>query len=665
MRQNTVTIKGFKIKFISLNTVVIGSGAAGLNAADQLFSLGQHNIAIITEGLQKGTSLNTGSDKQTYYKLTLSGDQQDSIDEMAKTLFNGDCMDGDIALVEAALSPRCFLHLVDIGVPFPHNRYGEYPGYKTDYDPRQRATSVGPLTSKIMTEKLQERVFCKRINIYDEHQVISIITDEEKRRVIGCIALDLSKLENPKQCLVIFNCQNIVYAVGGPAGMYESSVYPESQNGAIGIALEAGAMGKNLTESQYGIASIKFRWNLSGSYQQVLPRYVSTDKYGGDEMEFLDSYFSSTGKMLDAIFLKGYQWPFDSQKILHDGSSLIDLLVYNETILKGRRVWLDYGHNPEKSEVKKGKLDFTLLGKKYYQYMKKSGALAGKPIERLKLLNHPAIDLYYNHGIDIEKEYLEIAVCAQHNNGGLHGNIWWESNLEHFFPVGEVNGSHGVHRPGGSALNAGQVGSLRAAQFIAARYSEKPLELQDFITRSKKQIMNKLKIVQNILKNFDQESNITSIRNKGKKLMSQYGASIRSLELIEKAIKEIKKNLTIFPKNIRISSLHQLGMVFQVYDMLLSQFIYMNAIKNYLENGGQSRGSYLVYNPNGQLPAPNLPEMFRYQSNRKGLSDNIQRVQYQDGDCIFYWDQVKNIPEREDGFENIWREYREDKIIQS
>ncbi|MGM0680565.1 MAG: preprotein translocase subunit YajC, partial [Pseudomonadota bacterium] len=32
-------------------------------------------------------------------------------------------------------------------------------------------------------------------------------------------------------------------------------------------------------------------------------------------------------------------------------------------------------------------------------------------------------------------------------NGGLAGNIWWESeNIRHLFPVGEVNGSHGVYR---------------------------------------------------------------------------------------------------------------------------------------------------------------------------------------------------------------------------
>ena len=47
---------------------------------------------------------------------------------MAETLFAGRCVDGDIALCEAALSTQYFLKLVELGVPFPRNRYGEYIG---------------------------------------------------------------------------------------------------------------------------------------------------------------------------------------------------------------------------------------------------------------------------------------------------------------------------------------------------------------------------------------------------------------------------------------------------------------------------------------------------------------------------------------------------------
>ena len=147
------------------NTAIVGSGAAGFNAADRLWQLGQHDIQLVTENRVGGTSRNTGSDKQTYYKLTLSGGDPDSVREMAQTLYEGKCVDGDIALCEAALSTQCFLKLVELGVPFPRNRYGEYIGYKTDHDPRRRATSVGPYTSKQMTECLEAAVQAKGVPV--------------------------------------------------------------------------------------------------------------------------------------------------------------------------------------------------------------------------------------------------------------------------------------------------------------------------------------------------------------------------------------------------------------------------------------------------------------------------------------------------------------------
>ena len=138
----------------TVQTLVVGSGAAGLNAAISLRRQGVEDVAILTEGQLLGTSRNTGSDKQTYYKTTTCGEDGDSVRKMAQTLFAGGAMDGDLALAEAASSLRGFYHLVEIGVPFPFNAAGEYVGYKTDHDPLQRGTSAGPLTSRYMTEAL-------------------------------------------------------------------------------------------------------------------------------------------------------------------------------------------------------------------------------------------------------------------------------------------------------------------------------------------------------------------------------------------------------------------------------------------------------------------------------------------------------------------------------
>jgi len=144
MKKEYISIQGINLPFYLCHSLIIGSGAASLNCALHLHNFGLKDIAIVTECLGRGTSNNSGSDKQTYNKLSLFGQEKDSVYEMAQTLFSGGSMHGDIALVESSLSPQEFFHLVQIGVPFPHNIYGGYTGYKTDNDPKQRGISTGP-----------------------------------------------------------------------------------------------------------------------------------------------------------------------------------------------------------------------------------------------------------------------------------------------------------------------------------------------------------------------------------------------------------------------------------------------------------------------------------------------------------------------------------------
>ncbi|HQK15780.1 MAG TPA: FAD-binding protein, partial [Anaerolineae bacterium] len=89
MQEQTITIAEKNIPLTRVHTLVIGSGAAGLNAAVQLRANGVEDVLIISEGLDKGTSINTGSDKQTYYKLSLCGAETDAPEVMAETYFEG------------------------------------------------------------------------------------------------------------------------------------------------------------------------------------------------------------------------------------------------------------------------------------------------------------------------------------------------------------------------------------------------------------------------------------------------------------------------------------------------------------------------------------------------------------------------------------------------
>ena len=634
------------IKIIKKNTFVIGSGAAGLNAADRLYSFGQHDIAVITEGLEKGTSRNTGSDKQTYYKLNLSGADADSVVAMAETLFSGGAMDGDIALCEAAHSAQCFYRLAEIGVPFPHNDYGEYVGYKTDHDPRSRATSAGPLTSKYMTEKLLEQVQAKNIKIYDGYMAIKILVQDGA--CCGVLCLNLNALEDLNSRYIIFLAPNIIYATGGPAGLYAHSVYPESQVGASGIAFEAGIAGKNLGEWQYGLASIKFRWNLSGTYQQVLPSYISTDLNGGDEHEFLNEYFETSEQLLNAVFLKGYQWPFDPRKLENYGSSLIDVIVYHEIENKKRRVFLDYRKNPSALQD-----NFKNTGDECYNYLQKSNALFGTPIERLAHMNSKAIKLYKDNNIDLYNEPLEIAVCAQHNNGGLTGDMWWESNIRGFFPVGEANGTHGVYRPGGSALNSGQCGSLRAAMLIARERTDMPE-----ISISREVQSEIIELIQNINKAAEKTADSSTVfktRQEIGEIMSRTAAHIRDADEIEKSISIIKEKYIKYWEELKVGNIDELSTALSNRDLLIAQYLYLSAMFDYIKQGGVSRGSYMIASDTGKKIHDKL--LFKYIKCDDKLNDKIQEILLLENNAVITWRSTHPIPEALRWFENVWNKY--------
>lgn len=597
-------------------TLVVGSGCAGFNAADWLYDLGVTNIALITEGLHMGTSRNTGSDKQTYYKLTLSGDESDSVYDMAKTLFDGGGVHGDTALAEAAGSVRAFMKLTQLGVPFPTNRYGAYVGYKTDHDPRQRATSCGPLTSRLMTEALERAVIRKGIPILDQRQVIKLLVEDGHVQGLAVINKTNFKYE-------VYTCDHIILTTGGPAGVYADTVYPESQTGGTGLALDAGADLCNMQEWQYGLASTGFRWNVSGTYQQVLPRYISIDEYG-DEHEFLPDYFTLPVEALNRVFLKGYQWPFDTRK--QEGSSQIDLLVARESYELGRRVYMDFRTNPMGLEN-----GFEALSAEAYRYLHQSGALFGRPIDRLAHMNPKAVELYRSHGIDLYNEPLPVAVCAQHCNGGVAVDCHWESSIKGLYVAGEAAGTFGVYRPGGSALNATQVGSMRAAEHIAQQKT-KMVPPAGTISYCPPDI------------HYTKVSNIAERHRDIQRRMSRYAAYRRTPTQMRALYDELREYALSFYENSTICAAAELPMLYKNYDIILTQIAVLSAMLFSAEHVG-SRGGALVE-----------------AALKKDNDAYMDHVVVTRGD-VSHFEPVRPLPVCDDWFETVWREYESERKI--
>ncbi|MHC4191073.1 MAG: FAD-binding protein [Planctomycetota bacterium] len=668
----TKQIANQTITFHRYNTVIVGSGAAGMNCAVHLYEFmsrkgvenPQERIAVVTAGIGLGASRMSGSDKQTYYKMGTSPDVADSAEEFAKSLTAAGCCHGELALAEAIGSLREFYHLVQVGVPFPTDSRGSFIGYKTDHDPFERATSAGPKTSKYMSECLQKQLGRYGVKIHDGQEVahLLVVGSGGSRRIVGVVTVDKKGIDKSNYAINVYLGVNIVCAAGGPGELYKTSVYPKGQLGIHGLAFKAGLIGENLTESQFGLASIKFRWNVSGTYMQAVPRIFSTDANGKDEREFLTDFLPSMSKMATNIFLKGYQWPFDPQRIENLQSSLIDILVFNET-QKGRRVFMDFLHNPIGNDSMKD-FDINELEPEAYEYLKKTGALQTTPIERLAHMNPLAIEIYKENGIDLYSEPLEIAVCAQHNNGGFAVDKWWQSNIPQTFVIGEMAGSHGVKRPGGSALNAGQAGGLRAAEYIVNVYG---CDLPDY-SDTQAEIDRQLSDIVTGFEQYksssgsDPEEVLEEIRSR----MTASGGHIREFNVSQKALKEaVELYKNIQQQGLKLKDSKAIVKAIQAEHLALASVGYLKAVVELLKQGSGSRGSHLVLAQDGVEIHPDVIDRATNKPLNESLRNSILQIEYDESSSDLF--RCKNIelrlaPIDRKAFEPAWQDYREGKI---
>ncbi len=605
--------------------LIVGSGSAAYAAALRLAEGGERNLVILTDRRDNGTSRNAGSAKQTYYKLSMTGDEPDSVRAMAENLFEGGSTHGDHAYAMAAGSVRAFLKLFELGVPFPRNDMGEFVGYKTDHDPRSRGTSAGPLTSFFMTEALEKACLREKIRIADGKCAVSLAV--EKGEIRGVVTVD------KRGAVEAWPAANVILATGGPAAIYRNVVYPAGQTGMTGMALEAGARLENFAEWQYGIASVKFRWNLSGSYQQVIPRYFSLGE-DGKERDFLreSGLFRDESDLLESIFLKGYQWPFTAGRL--DGSSRVDLALYRE-LRAQRRVFLDYRTNPAGLTESLAGLPVTAE-----EYLRNSGALQATPVERLLAMNPGAVALYEAHGIDLRREALEITLAAQHNNGGIAVDAHWQTGIRGLYAVGEAAGTFGVHRPGGSALNAGQVGAARAAEAIlsdreARRAGGKSL---------KDRVRETEETAERLLSGTGRGH--LRIREEAEDRMSEAAAAMRAEEDLAPAREKISSLLAEWERDASAENAADLPAAFVTRDALVASLALLSAEELSAGTSG-SRGS-AVYLKEGKV----VPEDELY---RKSAAVTILEGK----DIRSRWEPVRPLPEPDQWFERVWNADRE------
>ncbi|EMD9038222.1 FAD-binding protein [Salmonella enterica] len=660
---SVVTIDNMNYPVWQADALVVGTGAAGLRAAVEL-QRREQSVLLATAGLYMGTSACSGSDKQTLFTAATAG-SGDNFTKLAEALASGGAMDRDTAYVEAVGSLHTLGGLQYLGLELPEDRYGAILRYQTDHDEAGRATSCGPRTSRLMVKVLLEEVKRLGIPLLTSATIIKLLHQRDESgvdRVAGAILATGSRTWNPSG-LAIVTAPNVVLATGGPGELYRDSVYPHKCFGSLGLALEEGITLANLTESQFGIGTPRsaFPWNLSGTYVQVIPYIYSVDSEG-NEHNFLADYYRTTQELASNIFRKGYQWPFHATRVLDFGSSLLDMAVAYEQQL-GRSVYMDFLRNPEPVP---GDLPFSLkrLDEDVQAYLANNDALASLPIERLQRMNPLSIALYKMHGHDLAQEPLQFAMNNQHMNGGIEVDIWGQTSLPGCFAVGEVAGTHGVTRPGGAALNAGQVFAVRLARYIAeAGWRGKNGGVEELVTAPLMQINA---TIHQALHNAAGRS-LSSLREEIQARMSDYAGFICHVENIRQAAQDARNLLASLSHDaLSIQHLAEIPGLFMWRQQTLASAAILTMLEEFIAAGGGSRGARIILDPQGScLPLTRHGpfSQWRFRPEREEDKNTKLTIHYQEKKFIFNQKPLRNLPDLKDNyFEKNWPDFLCGKI---
>jgi succinate dehydrogenase/fumarate reductase flavoprotein subunit len=592
METSTRTIGDLELTIHTVKTMIVGAGAAGLNAAEHLHDLGHDDYVIVTSAAG-GLSGDPAAAKPTYYRMGMDWETPDSPRAMAEDLVDRGMTHGDTAYVEAVNSIPEFLHLVNNGVPFPRDEYGNYLGSGE----KGRCATAGPQTSVLMTQKSDGRVKANRTKVFGRHEVIALLVadNDGQSEVVGALAVDLRKATESAKSLVVFNCRNVILATGSASALFANCTLGEGSPSGMGLALKAGAGLANLTETRFGIALAKARRPLAGNCQRVIPTYYSTGRGGRTKEMFFSKYFDATRQIASSIFLKGEAWPFSTARLQALGPSIIDIAVYNE-MAEGRRVFVSYAENVKGEEI--GQFNITQLDPEARTWLEKNGATQFTPFDRLQHVDPESIKSLLEFKVDL-REPQEVTLCAEETFGGVAVNTSWETGVAHLFAVGDVSCTHG-NPPEGAELNARQVGGLRAAERITRDYSGAPMPLDNFVAAVGAQLQAEITNVRRYVYGPLELPSVRNVRTEIQQRTDKAAGMIRGVTGLSEAISDTHALYgTIRTEGQRLARASEFAGAIGNELLCITQLAFLEQMKAYIEAGGGSRGAYLVLDERG------------------------------------------------------------------
>jgi hypothetical protein len=230
--------------------------------------------------------------------------------------------------------------------------------------------------------------------------------------------------------------------------------------------------------------------------------------------------------------------------------------------------------------------------------------------------------------------------------------------------VGEVNGSHGVYRPGGAALNAGQVGALRAAEYIANRYADWSVPT-DMVGQA---AIEAAAGMRGWIERCDRAGlSWRRERTELQERMTRAGAHIRSLEELPRAVAEAWEQW----RRIECSgcTYEQPGEVAEALrnrSLCFAHAVYLEAILFALQSGVGSRGSAIVLAPSGTRIHDRLGDAWRIVPEDPTFREKVlETIAAPDGRVSNRWVERRPIPDTDTWFETAWARFRSGAIYEA
>ncbi|MCS6970303.1 MAG: succinate dehydrogenase flavoprotein subunit [Planctomycetota bacterium] len=225
---------------ITHDVVVVGAGAAGLYAA--YWAASAADVAVVSKLFP--TRSHTGAAQGGIGAALGNEEEDDPLWHWYDTVKGGDYLgDQDAQRILCYDAPQTIYELEHLGVPFSRTADGRiaqrpFGGHTRNFGERpvRRACYAAARTGHAILHTLYEQCVKRQVTFYSEFQVLDLLLTEDRRKVLGVVAIDMLTGE-----LHTLQARAVVFATGGAGRNYAITSNCQANTGdALAIFLRNG-----------------------------------------------------------------------------------------------------------------------------------------------------------------------------------------------------------------------------------------------------------------------------------------------------------------------------------------------------------------------------------------------------------------------------------------